>query len=90
MKKILALVLATLMLLGMVSTAFAVEASYQDGKVTVTTGDSGFFEICRLLPYYVAEKIVSLYPQNIGCVGSYRFKQLLQIIIKLERILRAF
>ncbi|MBR4332590.1 MAG: hypothetical protein IKP72_07940 [Clostridia bacterium] len=45
MKKYVFLAAVMLVLILSVTAAFAVEATYRDGKITVTTGSSGFFEI---------------------------------------------
>ena len=45
MKKIITLILASALLLTCMSTSLAVTATYHEGKVTVTTGNEGFYEI---------------------------------------------
>ena len=45
MKKYVFLAAVMLVLILSVTAAFAVEATYRDGKITVTTGSSGFYEI---------------------------------------------
>ena len=45
MKKLICLTISILLILGTLSTALAVDATYKDGRLTVSTGDEGFFEI---------------------------------------------
>ena len=45
MKKLICILAAAMMIALSVSAAYAVDATYHDGKVTVSTGDSGFYEI---------------------------------------------
>ncbi len=45
MKKLVCFAAAAVMVLGMMCPAFAVEAFYKDGRVTVSTDDEGFYEI---------------------------------------------
>ena len=63
MKKLICFAAAIIMMLGMVCPALAVEASYKNGYVTVSTGDEGFYEII-VDGIYVGKWVGTGHPTN--------------------------